>query len=114
MRASIKPGEHDMLKKRKLGRQGLEVSAIGLGCMGMSHAYGTPNDVESAATIARAIELGCTFFDTAEAYGPFANEELLGRCLKGKRDQVVIATKFGFALEGSDSYSRGTVADSYS
>jgi aryl-alcohol dehydrogenase-like predicted oxidoreductase len=59
-----------MLRKRKLGRQGLEVSAIGLGCMGMSHAYGTPNDAESAATIDRAIELGCTFFDTAEAYGP--------------------------------------------
>lgn len=88
-----------MLQKRKLG-QGLEVSAIGLGCMGMSHAYGTPDDAESAATIDRAIELGCTFLDTAEIYGPFTNEELLGRCLQGKRDKVVIATKFGFRMEG--------------
>jgi aryl-alcohol dehydrogenase-like predicted oxidoreductase len=100
-----------MLNKRKLGRQGLEVSAIGLGCMGMSHAYGTPDDAESAATIDRAIELGCTFFDTAEIYGPFTNEELLGRCLKGKRNQVVIATKFGFAVQGKSptgTYDRGT------
>ncbi|GAC1497603.1 MAG: aldo/keto reductase [Steroidobacteraceae bacterium] len=89
-----------MLSKRKLGKQGLEVSAIGLGCMGMTQSYGTPDDAESAATIDRAIDLGCTFFDTAEAYGPYANEELLGRCLKGKRDRVVIATKFGFAFQG--------------
>jgi len=98
--AALKLGEQDMLRKRKLGRQGLEVSAIGLGCMGMSHAYGTPNDAESAATIDRAIELGCTFFDTAEAYGPYTNEELLGRCLKGRRNQAVIATKFGFVFDG--------------
>ncbi|QET31297.1 aldo/keto reductase [Burkholderia multivorans] len=90
-----------MLAKRRLGTQGLEVSAIGLGCMGMSHAYGTPDDVESTATIHRAIEWGCTFFDTAEAYGPFTNEELLGRVLAPKRDQVTIATKFGFVLEGN-------------
>jgi aryl-alcohol dehydrogenase-like predicted oxidoreductase len=101
------------MRKRKIGKQGLEVSAIGLGCMGMSHAYGRPNDAESAATINRAIELGCTFFDTAEAYGPYTNEELLGRCLKGKRDQVVIATKFGFALEGnSPSGTDGRRTDS--
>ncbi|MBS0253054.1 MAG: aldo/keto reductase [Proteobacteria bacterium] len=93
-----------MLEKRKLGTQGLEVSAIGLGCMGMSRSYGIPDDVESAATIARAIELGCTFLDTAEAYGPFTNETLLGQALKGKRDQVVIATKFGFTF-GSDGIS---------
>jgi aryl-alcohol dehydrogenase-like predicted oxidoreductase len=88
-----------MLATRKLGTQGLEVSEIGLGCMGMSHAYGTPDDAESIATIHRAIDLGCTFLDTAEVYGPFTNEELLGRALRGKRDQVVLATKFGFQLE---------------
>jgi aryl-alcohol dehydrogenase-like predicted oxidoreductase len=87
-----------MLAKRKLGTEGLEVSALGLGCMGMSHAYGTPDDTESVATIHRAIALGCTFLDTAEVYGPFTNEELLGRALEGKRDQVTIATKFGFDI----------------
>lgn len=93
--------EHTM-KTRKLGRSGLEVSAIGLGCMTMSHGYGAADERderESIATIHRAIELGVTFFDTAEAYGPFTNEELVGRALKGKRDGVVIATKFGFRLE---------------
>ncbi len=88
-----------MLRKRKLGTQGLEVSEIGLGCMGMSWAYGETDEAESIATIHRAIELGCTFLDTAEIYGPFANEELLGRALVGKRDQVVLATKFGFRIE---------------
>lgn len=88
-----------MLKKRKLGQQGLEVSELGLGCMGMSQSYGAPNDAESIATIHRAIELGLTFFDTAEAYGPFTNELLLSRALKGLRDKVIIATKFGFHLE---------------
>jgi aryl-alcohol dehydrogenase-like predicted oxidoreductase len=86
---------------RKLGNRGLEVSAIGLGCMGMTESYGTPDDRESAATLDRAIDLGCTFFDTAEAYGPHANEQFLGRCLQGKRDSVVIATKFGFTFEGN-------------
>ena len=87
-----------MLKRRTLGTQGLEVSELGLGCMGMSQYYGSLDDVESIATIHRAIDLGVTLFDTAEVYGPFVNEELLGRALVGKRDQVVIATKFGFDI----------------
>jgi len=84
------------LRKRKLGTQGLEVSSIGLGCMGMSQSYGPADEGESIATLHRAIELGCDFFDTAEGYGPFLNEELLGRAFKGRRDTVAIATKFGF------------------
>jgi aryl-alcohol dehydrogenase-like predicted oxidoreductase len=88
------------MQMRKLGRQGLEVSALGLGCMGMSQSYGAPNDPESVATIHRAIDLGVTFFDTAEVYGPYVNEELLGRALMGRRHGVVIATKFGFRIEG--------------
>ncbi len=96
------------MQKRRLGRQGLEVSALGLGCMGMSQSYGTPDDAESRATIDRALELGIDFFDTAEVYGPFLNEELLGRALKGRRGRAVIATKFGFRIEsgrvsGTDS-----------
>jgi aryl-alcohol dehydrogenase-like predicted oxidoreductase len=83
------------MERRKLGRQGLEVSALGLGCMGMSDFYGPTDDVESVATLHRAIELGVTFLDTADMYGPFKNEELLGRALRGRRDQVVLATKFG-------------------
>src|SRR5256714_4488535 len=88
------------MQKRKLGQ--LEVSAIGLGCMGMSASYGTSeerDERESIATIHRALELGVNFFDTAEVYGPFTNEELLARALKGKRDDAVIATKFGFKIE---------------
>jgi len=84
------------LAKRKLGRAGLEVSALGLGCMGMSQFYGVPDDAESTATIRRALDLGVTFLDTAESYGPYVNEELLGRALRGRRDEAVIATKFGF------------------
>ena len=96
------------MQKRKLGGNGLEVSAIGLGCMGMSYAYGTPeerDETESIATIHRAIELGVTFFDTAEAYGPYTNEELLARALRDRRDRVVIATKFGFKFD-----AKGTIA----
>jgi len=88
-----------MLSKRSIGSGGLKVSALGLGCMGMSQSYGTQDErdeAESIATIHRAIEMGVTFFDTAEAYGPYTNEELLARALRGKRDDVVVATKFGF------------------
>ena len=97
-----------MLQKRSLGRSGLEVSALGLGCMGMSQSYGAFDDVESIATVHRAIDLGVTLFDTAEVYGPFTNEELLGRALAGRRHDVIIATKFGFDIRdgkvnGTDS-----------
>ena len=96
------------MQKRKLGREGLEVSCIGLGCMGMSHAYGSPAervDEESVRVIHRALDLGVTFFDTAEIYGPFTNEILLGRALAGRRDGVIIATKFGFDIQGSFPYA---------
>ncbi len=87
------------MNTRKLGSQGLEVSTIGLGCMGMSQAYGPADEAESIATLHRAIERGCTFLDTAEVYGPFTNEDLLGRALAGRRNEVTIATKFGFRFE---------------
>lgn len=83
------------MEHRKLGRQGLEVSIIGLGCMGMSEFYGSTNEAEAIATIHRALDLGVNFLDTADAYGPFTNEKLVGRAIRGKRDQFVIATKFG-------------------
>src|SRR6478672_9811108 len=83
------------MKTRRLGSQGLITSAIGLGCMGMSDFYGPSNEKQSIATIHRAVELGVTLLDTADIYGPFTNEELVGRAIKGKRDKVLIATKFG-------------------
>jgi aryl-alcohol dehydrogenase-like predicted oxidoreductase len=86
------------MKTRKLGNE-LTVSAIGLGCMGMSFAYGEADEGDSIRTLHRAIDLGVTLFDTAEVYGPYENEKLLGRALKDRRDQVVIATKFGFRIE---------------
>jgi aryl-alcohol dehydrogenase-like predicted oxidoreductase len=87
------------MEKRKLGKNGLEVSALGLGCMGMSFGFGPAGDKkEMIALIHKAIELGVTFFDTAESYGPFTNEELVGEALEGRRSKVVIATKFGFKL----------------
>jgi aryl-alcohol dehydrogenase-like predicted oxidoreductase len=88
------------MQERKLGKSGLEVSAIGLGCMGMSFSYGPPADKQEMISLLRsAVELGVTFFDTAEVYGPFTNEELVGEALTPYRGQVVIATKFGFKLD---------------
>jgi aryl-alcohol dehydrogenase-like predicted oxidoreductase len=95
------------MEQRRLGGQGLMVSALGLGCMGMSWAYGPRNDAESIATIHEAIDQGITLFDTAEVYGPYENEKLLGRALSGRRDRVVIATKFGFQIS-PDGKTTGT------
>src|SRR5215468_3972423 len=96
------------MKKRKLGRSGLEVSAIGLGCMGMSFGYGPPKDKQEMISLLHAaVERGVTFFDTAEVYGPFTNEELVGESLAPFRQQVVIATKFGFKLGPKNGRSIG-------
>ena len=103
------------MQQRTLGRPGLAVSALGLGCMGMSEFYGGRDDTESVATIHRALDLGITFLDTADMYGPFTNEKLVGRAIKGRRDRVVLATKFGImrneqgerlGIEGSPAYVR--------
>src|SRR5207302_1645760 len=92
------------MQKRKLGKSNLEVSAIGLGCMGMNFSYGPPKDKQEMTSLLRAaVERGVTFFDTAEVYGPFTNEELVGEALGPFRKQVVIATKFGFDLSGPDN-----------
>jgi aryl-alcohol dehydrogenase-like predicted oxidoreductase len=96
------------MQKRKLGNSGLEVSALGLGCMGMSSAYGPAADKQQMIALIRAaVERGVTFFDTAEAYGPFVNEELVGEALAPVRDQVVIATKFGFDIDPSGARRAG-------
>ena len=96
------------MDRRKLGSQGLEVSAEGLGCMGMSFAYGRADEDAGLQTIHRARELGITFLDTAEVYGPHTNERLVGRAIAGKRDQFEIATKFGFVIDPADPHARGT------
>ena len=95
------------MKTCNLGSSGLEVSALGLGCMGMSEFYAGFDDAESIATIDRALELGITLLDTADVYGPRKNEELVGRAIKGKRDQVVLATKFGIVRDPDDPGVRG-------
>lgn len=97
------------MKQRALGKQGLKVSAQGLGCMGMSFAYGEADEAESIATLHRALELGVNFFDTAEVYGPYTNEELLGRAFKGRRSEAIIATKFGFDIR--DGANVGVTSD---
>src|SRR4051812_18023289 len=95
------------MKKRKLGKSGLEVSALGLGCMGMSSAYGPPADKqEMIRLIHAAVERGVTLFDTAEAYGPWTNEELVGEALAPFREQVIIATKFGFDIDPETGQKR--------
>ncbi|MHA4868591.1 aldo/keto reductase [Duganella sp. PWIR1] len=97
------------MQQRSLGKQGLTVSAQGLGCMGMSFAYGPADETEAIATLHRALELGVNFFDTAEVYGPYTNEELLGRAFKGRRGEVVLATKFGFDIR--DGANVGVTSD---
>ena len=110
-----------MVKQRKLGKSNLTVSELGLGCMGMSEFYGPADESEAVATIHRAIELGVNFLDTSDAYGPFTNEKLVGRAVAGRRDKVVIATKFGFerredgswlGINGKPEYVRKSCDDS--
>src|SRR6266496_2045383 len=95
------------METRELGRSGLKVAAIGLGCMGMSEFYGPRDEAESIATIHRALELGVTLLDTADIYGPFTNEVLVGKAIQGRRDSLVLATKFGIVRSATDPVVRG-------
>lgn len=102
------------MKKRILGKSGLEVSAIGLGCMGMSYGYGLPSDKKKMISLLhRAVEKGVTFFDTAEIYGPYLNEELVGEALKPFRDRVVIATKCGIQMKDGKQVVNGAPESIY-
>src|SRR6267378_5630308 len=92
---------------RNLGSQGLKASQLGLGCMGISEFYGATNDTESIRVIHRALDLGITFFDTADMYGPYINEELVGKAIHGERHRVTLATKFGFVRDLADPAKRG-------
>ena len=95
------------METKKLGKTGPIVSRLGLGCMGMSEFYGSRDEKESIATIHRGLELGVTFLDTADVYGPYLNEELVGRAIKDRRDQVVLATKFGIVRNPAEPNTRG-------
>ena len=94
------------MEQKRLGKQGLTVSALGLGCMGMSDAYGPADDGESMATIHRALDLGINLLDTSDAYGPYTNEKLVGKAIRGRRDEVRVTTKFGF-VGGTDGKGGG-------
>src|ERR1700732_608392 len=99
------------METRKLGSQGLTVGAIGLGCMGMTHAYGKGDEAESIATIHRALDCGVTLLDTAEVYGPHTNEELVGKAIRGRRNEVMLATKCGIALAAGAMQLDGSPAN---